>query len=154
MAETEAEEVVKVFDDKAIVQMKAGDHCQHCGARSVCSAIGEKVRQITIQNTIKASEGDRVTLSYRPKSRVASAAVVFILPIIFLIADYFVGQRDFGSESMGIVGSLIGLMVAFSILWIIDRVLRKSKRYLVNYCTNRIKVESSGVNKRPFITPI
>lgn len=123
--DTEAGKIVEVKGDKVVVQMEPGEQCHHCGARFACTAMGENVRQITADNRLQAKIGDRVRISYRPQMRVFSGLVLFIFPILLGIVGYFVGYSLFGTEGSGILGTFAGFIVAFFIVWLINRIYEK-----------------------------
>ena len=129
--ENESGIVVAVENGRAVIQMTPGSYCQKCAAKDICSSLGETTRQISVPTTKKLSVGERVTLSYRASSRVTSAMIVFILPILFLIAGYFFGTSFFGkSEGWGILGSLLGLVVGFVAIWLLNKILERKQSFI------------------------
>jgi len=122
--------IVKFKNGKAVVQMETGSQCNHCAARHACSVIDGAARQIEIPVENSIHINDQVTLSYQAKSRIISALLVFILPIIFLIAGYFVGFEVFSSEGKAILSSIAGLIFAFVLLWGLNKILAKGQCFL------------------------
>jgi len=128
--DTETAEVIEIKGDQAVVQMKVGDQCGHCGARFACSSMSGSLRQVTIHNSIRAEIGDKIVIGYPPKIRILSASVIFVFPILMAIIGYSVGNTHYGTEGSGIVGSITGLIAAFAMIWVLNRVFEKKRRAL------------------------
>ncbi len=128
--ETEIGKVVTINNDKVVVQMEAGSQCQHCGAKHACTAMGGVVRQIEIPAKNDVQVGDHVTISYQSKSRIVSAIIVFILPVLFLITGYFIGFSLFGTEGKAILTALGGLIIAFILNWGLNKIFSKNSHFL------------------------
>lgn len=129
--EEEVGKIIQVANGKIIVQIKSGSQCELCGAAQACNPAQATVRQLELpyQNEdIKI--GDEVMIQFKPQIRVLSAALVFILPIFFMIAGYFIGQTIFKNEGMAVFSSFLGLMVAFLVLRIINRFSARSENFL------------------------
>jgi len=127
---TEIGKIVNINKEKVVVQMEAGSQCQHCGAKHACSAIGGVVRQIEIPAKDDVQVGDHVTISHQSQSRIVSALLVFLLPVLFLIAGYFIGFALFGTEGKAILTALGGLIAAFFINWFLNKILAKERHFL------------------------
>jgi positive regulator of sigma E activity len=128
--ETEIGKIVTINDENAVVQMEAGSQCQHCGAKHACSAMGDVMRQIEIPAKNDVHVGDHVTISYQSQSRIVSVLLVFLLPVLFLIAGYFIGFALFGTEGKGILTSLGGLVIAFILNWGLNKIFAKDSHFL------------------------
>lgn len=128
--ETEEGKIISFKDGKAVVQMEAGSQCTHCGARHACSAMGGLVRQIEIPAKNDVQVGDHVTISYQSQSRIVSAIIVFMLPVLFLIAGYFIGFSLFGTEGKAILTSLGGLGIAFILNWGLNKIFEKDRHFV------------------------
>ena len=135
--EVETGKVVVIRGDKAVVQMVEGDLCSQCASAASCCAKGINTRQITIQNSIHAKEGDRVQISCHPKTRILSGFIIFILPVFMGFLGYFVGHSYFGSEGGGILGTFLGFVFAFIIIWAVNKILEKK-----NYTPTMLKIEA------------
>ncbi|UCE07861.1 MAG: SoxR reducing system RseC family protein [bacterium] len=120
--------IVNINNEKVVAQMEAGSQCQHCGAKHACSAIGGVVRQIEIPAKNDVQVGDHVTISYQ--SQMVSALLVFLLPVLFLLAGYFIGFALFGTEGKAILTALGGLIAAFFINWFLNKILAQERHFL------------------------
>ncbi|NOY59082.1 MAG: SoxR reducing system RseC family protein [Calditrichaeota bacterium] len=128
--EEEIGHVTKVDHGKVKVQLTPGSQCTGCGAKSFCSALGETVRVLEVESDENVSPGDKVSLKFGTSSKLTSAMIIFILPVIFMIAGYFLMTSLYiNTEGWGIIGSLAGLVFGFIVIRILDRVLLKTKEY-------------------------
>ena len=124
--EYEIGNVVEIKDDQATIQMVSGNQCTHCGAKAVCIAQGDSARVISVPVTKDLNVGDSVELSFSPSSRVKSAFIIFLLPILFMIMGVVLTTVYFeNSETMTIPGAFGGLVFGFFIVWILNKFLSK-----------------------------
>ena len=81
--------VLKVENGKALVKFiratACGDNCKGCG---MCDANAQR----WVLNSVKAKEGDRVTVFVENKIFLTMCLVAYILPVLIMIAGfYFIG---------------------------------------------------------------
>ena len=127
---TEEGKIIKLKNGKATVEMVVGSHCTSCRARHACSAMGGVVRQIEVPVKNGIRFGEQVTLSYNAKSRITSAGLVFLLPLVFLFIGYFVGVSIFKNEIAAILTTFGGLIIGFISLGILNRALAHNNKFL------------------------
>lgn len=128
--EEEIGHVTKVDHGKVKIQLTPGSQCTGCGAKSFCSALGETVRVLEVESKENVNPGDMVSLKFSASSKLTSAMIIFILPIIFMIAGYFLMTSLYiNSEGWGVIGSLLGLVFGFIVIRVLDRLLLKTKEY-------------------------
>lgn len=96
-----------------------GDNCASCG---LCP--GQTARVFAV-NDINACVGDRVAIEMSDKNVLGAAFLVYIVPIIALIAGYLLGDILFKSEPLGVLTGIIFMAVTFIVIMRIDR---KNKR--------------------------
>ena len=122
--------VLRSSHDRVTLQMEASEQCTTCSAKDACVTLGEEtVRQLELPTTKKLCKGDRVTVGYEPGSRIASAFIVFILPILFLIIGYFTGMQIFGTEGKSILTAFVVFILSFAIVRLFGRILEKRKSF-------------------------
>ncbi len=128
-------EVVDVRGNKAAVKIAANESCEKCG---LCTKISSTEMIIEAFVDKPVSAGDRVTLSIRPGIIVTSATVLYILPLIGLVAGYFAGKFLFKSivikgmeELLPALTALAFLFLAFIPIRLYDRKRAKDKRFRV-----------------------
>lgn len=98
-----------------------GDSCASCGLCAGQNAVVEA------ENTIGAKAGDTVVMDMADKKVLYAAFLVYIVPIIALIAGYFAGAALFNGEAAGVAAGFIAMALAFSVIILTDR--RRKKRY-------------------------
>lgn len=54
--------VVTLRGEQAVIRLLAGDQCDECGCQGSCASHGAGARQILIQNSLGAREGDKVQI--------------------------------------------------------------------------------------------
>ncbi|MDZ7345627.1 MAG: SoxR reducing system RseC family protein, partial [candidate division KSB1 bacterium] len=74
--------IVQVDDGRAVVQINRSENCGSCTA---CQAFGENVMRVEAANPIGGRVGDRVQVVIEPRRVVKSAALVFLLPLVFMV---------------------------------------------------------------------
>lgn len=106
--------------DVAITRSSAcGDSCASCG---LCP--GQTARVFAV-NDLGAKAGDTVIIDMTDRKILGAAFLVYIVPIIMLIAGYFISYAIFGSEGLSILTGFIFLAVTFIVLMRIDRGLKR-----------------------------
>ncbi len=112
--------IVSISGKTATIQLNRGDKCDGCQA---CSAFGDNTMRLDALNTIGAQVGDQVEVDVAPKEVVKSSMIVFIFPLLMMLAGYFIGVTFLPphSEGVGILTSLGALVFAFVLIKIIDR---------------------------------
>jgi len=132
--ENETGKIVRIANGKAVIELEPGEQCETCGAKGACSAFGgNTTRHIEVpvtQQLKHIKEGDRITLLFQPRTRILSAFLVFILPIIFLVTGYFFGFQYFNSEGKAILISFVALLLSFIFLWILNKLLVKKEKFI------------------------
>lgn len=128
--------IVDIVDKKtAKLKMQRHSACASCGK---CATTSEKKDIIVeVDNTIGAQVGDRVKVNMETVNVLKAAAIVYILPLLFLlvgtITTYFIldsisfnGNVELFSGMMG----LILMLLAFLILKKNDSKFRDSREYI------------------------
>lgn len=96
-----------------------GESCASCG---LCP--GQTARVFAV-NDLNAQEGDTIVIDMADKKILGAAFLVYIVPIIMLIAGYFISNALFHDESLAILTGFIFLAVTFIVLMRLDRGLKR-----------------------------
>ena len=74
--------------------------------------------RITAENTLGAEVGDQVEVIVEPGHVLKGSILVFLFPLLMMVLGYLVGQQLTLSENEGpgILGSIVGLVLAFMVL--------------------------------------
>jgi len=130
------EEIGIVLENKgeeALVRITRHSLCSRCSNR--CQLAGNTHEstemQISVKNPIGAGKGDRVRIEMGEQSLVIASLIIYLIPLIGLIAGYFAGINLFpaAGEVAGIVAALLFLALSFFLVNRIDKLLGKKQKY-------------------------
>lgn len=116
--------------DRVEVAMPTSEACGHCG---VCHRDRKGENCIEAWVAVPLKEGDRVEVEIATQGVVAAGMVVYLLPLLFLVAGYFFGTLLADLFPIRVSGEAGGILCAFAFLaasllvvrWIDRRVNRK-----------------------------
>lgn len=119
--------------NKGIVREVRGDlvkvHLYKESACAHCSGCGNKEKMGSTFE-FKCSEdvkvGNVITFEIEDKSLLNIAALVYLLPIVFMIAGYFLGEFLGFPEGRRVLTSFMGLIFSFGIIYTFDKVKGKA----------------------------
>jgi sigma-E factor negative regulatory protein RseC len=126
--------VEKIVHEKAVVKLQRSSGCDTCEARGSCHAQGEKEMRIEVDNELHAREGDSVEVSMPTRSVAKMALVVYLGPVVALIAGAFIGDAvgrsfQFDSPLAPVIGGLVLLAASLLALKGFDRFARSRPEY-------------------------
>jgi len=110
--------IVGVEGERVRVRIERSDACSRC---RVCVPMGDGSMVIEAKNARGAGVGDRVRIEVDDSRHLRAAFMVYILPLIGLIAGYLTGTALAGSEKVGFLLGAGVLMVIFLLLHCYDR---------------------------------
>lgn len=113
--------IIKTHGDLATVQMVRSKACDSCKA---CDAFGQKTMRIIAFNEIHAQEGDRVEFEIQPQNVYRHTFLIFIFPLLMMIAGYLIGislTPEPSGEGAGILGAAAFFGLSFLVIKKIDR---------------------------------
>lgn len=128
--------IVDIVDNKtAKLKMQRHSACASCGK---CATTSEKKDIIVeVDNTIGAQVGDRVKVNMETVNVLKAAAIVYMLPLLFLlvgtITTYFILDSISYNVNVELFSGMIGLilmLLAFLILKKNDSKFRESREYI------------------------
>lgn len=96
-----------------------GESCASCKLCPGQTAIVEAV------NDINADTGDTVIIDMADTKVLGAAFLVYIVPLVMLIAGYFLGCAVFNGESAGIITGFLFMAVTFAVIIRIDRKIKR-----------------------------
>ncbi|MBU1026834.1 MAG: SoxR reducing system RseC family protein [Candidatus Margulisbacteria bacterium] len=107
--------------------------CKKCGA---CRLAGDGKVSIIAANKVGAKLGDKVEVEIATKGLVFGSLLVFVLPIVFLMAGYFLGFYAMlalgnapAAEKVGILTAFVLFGFSFLLIKLFDNNLQKSKLF-------------------------
>jgi len=113
--------VVKVENGVAKVEMERTSSCARCG---IClQGSGEKMI-LYAKDSLGVHPGDEVLVSMESKEVLKAAFLIYLFPLIGLIAGYLIGRTIFGTENVGILFAGFGFFGVFFLLYEYDKRLK------------------------------
>lgn len=108
--------IQEIKKEKVIVSILNEEGCKNCGMCNGNQII--KLKKNFFPENIKV--GDNIAIEYN-LNKTLSVSLIFILPIIFMIAGYILFNTFFNlSEGLSILGSLLGFIISILTIKIID----------------------------------
>ena len=132
----EVGEVVEVRGNTARVKIDGKKACAHCG---VCTRISDNEMTVEAYADEPVKKGDRVVLVMGNGMILKSAFIVYMVPLIALIAGYYLGKHLMGLLNYGGKSELFPALFGFFLLFLsfmairwFDRRKRDDKQYRVS----------------------
>lgn len=98
--------------------------CQSCEAKSTCGqgaiakVVGQKSCIISALNSLSLEVGDEVVLGLQESTLLKSALLVYLLPLVLMIASAGAFQWLYGENDLvSAFGGFMGLLVGFGIIY-------------------------------------
>lgn len=119
--------VLKTDGETAVVSVKrksaCGDNCAMC--TSACTAESHRAKVI---NELGAKAGDTVILDADSSKVLKGALVLYLLPVVLMIAAYIIAEEMTKSSGIAIASSLLSLVVSYCIIKLFDKRLAPKTR--------------------------
>lgn len=119
---TEQGVVLRTDSEAAWVKTTRSSACQGCTARKSCNTrSGSQDMEVKALNIAGAREGDRIVLSFETRSLLKATFLIYVFPIIFLIAGAAIGQilAPLMAFNPSTISVLLGFAFFFTALFII-----------------------------------
>jgi sigma-E factor negative regulatory protein RseC len=122
--------VVSAAGELVKVQMSRGERCEGCHA---CHAVGSSLMEVEAHNELGAKVGDVVEIYVEPAKLLGHSFILFIFPILMMIAGYFIvdyisGGSSTSSEGYGILGAFSFLLLSLLMIKLYDLFLGRDRR--------------------------
>ena len=126
--------IEKIVRQNAVVKLQRSSGCEACEARGSCHAEGDKNMLVEVENELRAKEGDTVEVSMPTRSVAKVALVVYLGPVVALIAGAFAGDAlgrslQLDSPLAPVIGGLVLLAASLLALKGFDRFARSRPEY-------------------------
>jgi len=118
--------IVAVTGKRAKVRIELRGICANCVNKALCAPQGGRETEVEALNLVGASVGDKVRLEMNPGASIASALIVFVLPVMGIILGYFAGDLLW---KRGMIGAFLGLFLFLGMVKLLDRVLSGKNRF-------------------------
>lgn len=131
--------VLSIDKDRALVEVRRRAMCdgcpnnpsnpESCGHSCAMGAIlgDRKNMTVSVKNTLDAHPGDTVELESPDRTVLASAFLVFILPLILAFSGYFAARCLISYEYISYITAAVGFTVGFLVCTIAEKKAKKSE---------------------------
>lgn len=120
---TEQGVVIRAKGPNAWVQTERSSSCKGCSSRDSCSSVGNgNEMEVEAINVAGAKAGDRVLISLETASLVKVFFVIYIFPILAMLAGALIGQR--GASVLSLDESLCAVILSFLFFFIAFRIIK------------------------------
>ena len=118
---TEEGVVLRIDSDTAWVKTKKSKSCEGCSSKGFCHALGSQDEmEVEAINAAAGKVGDRVVLNFDTSSLLKASFLLYVFPIICMLAGAFVGMKlapewNFDTSTFSAIGAFLffGLSVLF-----------------------------------------
>ncbi len=116
--------VVKEYKNGyAFIEIQKTDSCKSCGMNAICGK-GSKNSRCKVKTDLDLKPGDVVEIYISAGVKVVSSLIIFIFPILMMIAFYLLAKFVFKfNENFSILSSFTGLLISGIIIYITDKLL-------------------------------
>lgn len=116
--------------------------CESCSSRHVCQTDGGgKEMEVEARNSVDARVGDRIVLSIQTSSLLKATFLLYVFPILAMIAGAWIGQSVAVSRAMNPSGlSVLFGFLFFGLAFIVIRLTGRRLSTNANYKPEIIKV--------------
>ena len=127
--------VEKLSKRKAFVRIQQSSACATCSSKDSCDINSEKKRiVIEVSNDLQAGIGDRVEISMPESSLLQLSLLVYLLPVVALIAGAFLGSAighkfDMDATLASVVFGILAMAIVFSGLKWLDSLSDFREKY-------------------------
>ena len=137
--------VERADQQRATIRVEKSSHCATCGSRDTCHSFGENEMRIEVVNTPQAKAGDLVEIAIPTRTLLKLSLIVYLGPILLLIAGAFAGQQWALSSRIdptlpSVIWGLGAMGVSFLLLKWLDRKIRGK----ASYSPRILRIVSSG----------
>jgi sigma-E factor negative regulatory protein RseC len=120
--------VVEVRDRIALVSTVAKGACHSCSARGICH-LGENQTMVAeAWNSLGAGVGDTVRIRLSSRSVLGAAFLLYGVPLAVFLLGVILGQSLTHHQVWAVVIGLVGMVMAYGGIWILDRRFSKEEK--------------------------
>jgi sigma-E factor negative regulatory protein RseC len=132
---TEEGIITGTTQDMAWVKTVRSKSCDSCDSKDSCGE-GGKSREMVVQveNTLNAKSGDRVVIGFGTAPMLKLSFVLYIFPVIFLIAGAVIGQTwapaiNMDESAASILAGLAGFALSFVVVRLFNNQFANKKEF-------------------------
>ncbi len=141
--------VVDVQNGLARVRIVRSSSCQSCATKDTCpfNSIGKRDWLVWARNEMNAQKGDTVKVSISPRSYLAAAAIIFILPVSVLLIAYIVAQALGVVEKLSVAISSTLALLSYLVIRAVDRHRGENSNFTIVEIVRRGRNQSESLSE-------
>lgn len=121
--------VKEVRGREVLVELPKSESCDSCAVHGFCHQ-NDTPRQHWIKTDIELKAGDHVRIFLAPALKITSSIIVFLLPVVIMLAFYLIPKYVFSSsEDIAILVSILSLGVSGIVIYYLDKSWGKKIRF-------------------------
>lgn len=138
--------ITKTTDRNAWVRIGRSSMCDHCGSKGACNTLGGgRIMEAEARNTAGGKVGDRVLLKIDNSSFLKITFLVYMVPIVALIAGALIGleiapQYSLNPELSSILFGIIAFVLSFLFIHQFGKYVKRRQKFMPAI----VKILSSG----------
>ncbi len=138
--------ITRTDDNYAWVRVGRSSMCDHCGSKSACRTFGGgRIMEAEARNEAGGQVGDRVLLRIDNSSFLKITFLVYLVPVLALIAGALVGielapKYSLNPEQSSLVFGISAFVLSFLIVHRFGKRVKKGQKYMPAI----VKILSSG----------
>ena len=125
--------VEEIRKNTAVIKIMRSSSCKHCADKDSCS-VADRNMIIEVKNSLNAKEGDRVEVSVPEGTFVKLSLMVYIFPVISLMAGAVLGNflstiLDTDPSATAAIAAALFLAVSFLFLKVLENKKGTGEKY-------------------------
>lgn len=112
-------EVIADHGRTARVRMRRGSQCASCSCAGICSPFGKEWMEVTAQNPLRATAGQRVRITYRVEGEARASVILYLIPVFALVLGAALGPFIVPVQNRDVSAVGLGLLFLAISFWLI-----------------------------------
>lgn len=111
------------------IEIARGGGCKSCAMNGLCGT-GNTPIVLHLESMEHYMVGDRLIMEVAPSTRIMSAVIIFLFPLLLLFVTFIIASRYF-VELYSVLFALGSMIIAFMIVRLIDKKVAKAVNFRI-----------------------
>jgi len=123
--------ITRTEGDRAWVRVRRSSMCEVCNSRKVCNTLSESnTMEARVYNPVNGKVGDHVEFMISTSSLLKITSLLYIFPVIFLLAGSFAGYALFQPRELyALILGLAGFFLSYVVIRMISGRVAQDRRF-------------------------